>query len=223
MRRGLAVVLVLATAAMAAAGCHTARMLAPPPPLRAASAAGYAVDVEFAEPLTRASAEDVTRYTIVPVAPPATPVVIQSATLVDTLYGRVVQLIVPDWLSTNPDTAEFDLTTTGVLDAYDHSTGTRRVRFRTGLSYRAPIRALLDDRCVSCHGPSQASGSYRVDSYDALFGGGANATPNLIAGDASCRLVVKCKPGNSMFNLGGLTFFDYELLRNWVVSYSARL
>src|SRR5204862_808411 len=77
--------------------CHAAKVVAPPPPLRAASAALYAVDVEFAEPLDRASAEDASRDALYPAGSPSTPASIASAALVDTLYGRVVQLIAPAW------------------------------------------------------------------------------------------------------------------------------
>ncbi len=222
LRPGLLPTLIAAAGiALFVTGCHTARILGPPPPLRAASASSYAVDVEFAEPLDRASAEDPSHYALVAVSGGAA-AVIQSATLVDTLYGRVVQLLIPDWLTTNPDTTEFDLTTSGVIALDGRSTGSRTVRFATGLSYRAPVRALLGAHCSSCHGASRADGSYRTDSEAELVGGGRNATPNLIAGDPNSLLLVKCRPGNSMFNRGNLSFLDFEILLNWVVSYSAR-
>ena len=214
------------TAAMFAAlltlaGCHTARVLAPPPPLRAASAATYALDVEFAEPLSKASAEDPAHYTLDPAAGGAAAAV-GTATLVDTLYGRVVQLLVPDWLGSDPDGTDWTVTTSGVLTYDGHSTGTRSVTFRAGLSYAAPLQAMFDGRCTSCHGPTRADGSYRTDSRSGLLGNGVDATPDLIAGDPNCLLVKKCKPHNSMFNLAELTYFDYELIRNWVTNYNAR-
>jgi len=180
------------------------------------------VDVEFDVPLDRASAEDASRYALTPAGGGA-PASISSATLVDTLYGRVVQLVIPDWLSSNPDTTDFDLTTSGVQSVTGGSTGTRSVRFRTGLSYRAPMQAWFDSRCSRCHGATRQDGSYRTDSYAGLLGGGTNSTPNVIAGDPSCLAVVKCKPHNSMFNLATLTYFDYELIKNWVGSFNARL
>jgi len=202
-------------------GCEAPKVLAPPPPLRAASAASYAVDVEFDVPLDRASAEDASRYSLIP-ASGGTPASISSATLVDTLYGRVVQLLIPDWLSSNPDTTDFDLTVSNVQSITGRSTGIRAVRFRTGLSYRAPMRAWFDSNCDRCHGAAQQDGSYRTDSYAALLGGGTNATANVIPGDPMCLTVVKCKPHNSMFNAANLTYFDYELIKNWVESFNAR-
>lgn len=203
-------------------GCDTAKLLAPPPPLRAASAAHYAVDVEFAEPLERSSAEDVSRYTLAPVAGGA-PAVIASATLIDTLNGRVVQLVVPDWLTTDPDTSDWRVSSNGVLDVDGHSTGARSVSFRTGLGYRAGMGTFFDAKCSACHGAAQAAGGYRTDSYAALFGPGTSATPNLIAGNPACLLVVKCRPHNSMFTRAGLSYFDYELVLNWTVGFGARL
>ena len=207
---------------LAASGCHAARVMAPPPPLRAASAASYAVDVEFAEPLDRASAADPSRFEI-RLAGDTLPSVITTATLVDTLYGRVVQLVIPDWLGRDADTTDAEVTTRGVRTADGRSTGIRTLRFRTGLSYRAPLRsALFDARCSGCHGSASAGGGYRTDSYAGLLGGGADATPDLIAGDPNCLLVRKCKPRASMFELGGLSDLDYEMLKNWVESYQAR-
>lgn len=208
--------------ALVAAGCDTARVLAPPPPLRVASASHFAVDVEFGEPLDRASAEEVSRYTLRDAAT-GTSQAITQATLVDTLYGRVVQLLIPDWLGSDPDTTDFDLTTAGVLTVDGRSTGTRDLRFRTGLSYRTPLRELFDQHCSACHGAMQAGGSYRTDSYAALFGNGTDGTPNLIANDPTCLTVRRSKPRNSMFVLGNLSYLDFEILRNWVTSYAARL
>ena len=211
-----------ATAGLGAiAGCHTARLLAPPPALRAASAAAYAVDLEFDEPLAKGVAEDPSHYTLIPVAG-GTPPAIASATLVDTLNGRVVQLVVPDWFTNDPDGTDWEVTSNGVLTVWGRTTGTRRATFRAGLSYAAPLKALLDERCNSCHGATRADGSYRTDSRLGLLGGGTDSTPDLIPGDPACLLVRKCKPHNSMFNLGNLSYFDFEMIRNWVTSYNAR-
>ena len=204
-----------------AAGCHATRVLAPPPPLRAASAAAYAVDVEFAEPLDPGTAEDPARYRVA-LASDSVASPIQTATLVDTTYGRVVELVIPAWLSVNTDSVDAEVETNGVLTVDGRETGRRIARFRTGLSYAEPVRALLDAHCSGCHGPARADGNYRTDSYAGLEGGGTNATPNLIPGDPNCLLVRKCKPRNSMFDLGGLSDLDYEILKNWVESYSAR-
>lgn len=212
---------LLAALAVIVAGCDTPRVLAPPPPLRAASAASYAVDVEFDVPLDKATAEDPSRYTLIPAGGGAS-AVITTATLIDTLNGRVVQLLIPDWLATNPDTTDFDLSTSGVVSVWGVSTGNRSVRFRTGLSYAEPMRAWFGAYCNACHGATRQSGSYRTDSYAGLFAGGTNSTPNVIAGDPKCLTVVKCKPHNSMFNAANLTYFDYELIKNWVESFSAR-
>ena len=221
VRAGIAVAAATLAACLALAGCNTARVLAPPPPLRAASAATFALDVEFAEPLSKSSAEDPSHYTLTPVAGgPAAAVT--TATLVDTLNGRVVQLLVPDWLSNDPDGTDWTVTSNGVLTVYGRSTGTRSTTFRAGLSYAAPLKELFDARCNSCHGPARADGSYRTDSYTGLLGNGVDATPNLIPGDPTCLIVRKCRPRNSMFNLGELTYFEYELLLNWVTNFNAR-
>ena len=75
---------------------------------------------------------------------------------------------------------------------------------------------------MPCHGPRQANGSYRTDSMAGLRGNGTDATPNLVAGSPTCLLVRKCKPHNSMFNSGRLSYFDFEMILNWVEVYAAR-
>ncbi len=213
--------LLLASAGVC--GCHTAKLLVPPPPLRGASAATFAIDIEFAEPLYRPSAQDPARYLVYPTGNAAAPATVVQATLIDTLFGRVVQLLVSDpVLGPLPDSADYTVQTSGVLTVEGKSTGVRSIDIHTGLNYDAPLRDLFARHCDSCHGPALAAGSYRTDSYLGLFGAGISAIPNVIPGNPNCLLVVKTKPQNSMFRLGGLSYFDFELIRNWVVSYQAR-
>lgn len=200
-------------------GCHASRVLAPPPGLRAASANDFAVDVEFDEPLDRASAEDRTLYDLHPVADPGSTVEILSAALIDTTFGRVVQLLIPSGL---PDGVEYEVRSHDVLTLQQRPTGTRAAMFLTGLSYATPLRDLFAAHCDRCHGSAQQGGNYRTDTLAGLLGGGTDATPNLVAGDPNCTLVRRIRPLRTMFNRGGLTYLDFEIIRNWVVSYTAR-
>ena len=216
---------LLPIAAIAASflGCNTAAVLAPPPLLRAASASNLAIDVEFAEPLDKTSAQDASRYLVYPTTGSGAPASVQQAVLIDTLYGRVVRLFLQDPVQGFlPDSADYTIQTSAVITLAGKSTGTRSVEIRTGLNYDTPMQNLFTLHCNSCHGPARADGGYRTDSYNALFGPGTSPTPNVIAGDPNCLLVVKTKPSNSMFGLGGLTFLDSENIHNWVVSYQAR-
>lgn len=201
-------------------GCHATRVVAPLPPLRAASANDFAVDIEFAESLDRTSAEDVTRYTVRAVGGAGSQSIF-SATVIDTFYGRVVQLLIAD--GPLADTAQYSVEAREVRNLSGRSTGVRSVTFRSGLSYRAPLRELFDSRCSPCHGASQAGGNYRTDSYGALLGTGVDATPNTIASDPNSLLVRRCRPGRSMWTAGGISYLDFEMILNWVVSYGARL
>lgn len=202
---------------LAFVGCHSAALLAPPPSLRAASANDFAVDVEFAEPLDRNTAQEAGRYIVYPIGNVGAPVAIYSASLIDTLYGRVVRLLLSG--GPLPDSAEYSVQVAGVLTAAGKSTGMRVADFRTGLNYGSPLSELFARHCDSCHG---SEGGYRTDTYDALFGGGTDGVPNLIAGDPNCLLVRKTRPQNSMFNWGNLSYLDSELIRNWIISYQAR-
>lgn len=216
---------LLPIAAIAAGflGCNTAAVLAPPSPLRAASASNLAIDVEFAEPLDKTSAQDISHYLVSPTSGTGSPAIVQQAALIDTLYGRVVRLYLQDPVQGFlPDSTDYTIQTSGVITLAGASTGTRSVAVRTGLNYNTPMQNLFALHCNSCHGSAIADGSYRTDSYSALFAPGTSPTPNVIAGDPNCLLVVKTKPSNSMFRLGNLTFLDSEIIHNWVVSYQAR-
>ncbi len=202
------------------AGCHAARVLAPPPPLRAASANSFAVDVEFAEPLDRVSAEDASHYRVYPAGNPAGPVAIYSATVIDTTFGRVVQLL----LSGGPlaDSSQYEVQAEGVITFDGRAIAMRTVDFVSGLSYRAPLRELFAAHCDRCHGATRADGSYRTDGFVALKGNGTDGAPNLIAGDPTCLIIRRSRPLRTMFDLGGMSYLDFEILLNWVVSYGAR-
>ena len=45
-------------------------------------------------------------------------------------------------------------------------------------SFRHTVAPILQDHCIACHGPQQAEGGYRVDTYDELFkAGDSGETP----------------------------------------------
>lgn len=221
LQRALAGAVVVGAAL--SVSCNTAKVLAPPPPLRAASASAFAIDVEFAEPLDRASAQDPSRFLAYPTGGVGAAPTILQATLIDTLYGRVVRLLVSDPVTGFlADSADYTVQTSGLLTVAGSSTGFRSVDFRTGLNYDAQLKNLFAHHCDSCHGLARADGSYRTDSYLALLGSGTNNIPNLIAGNPGCLLVEKTAPRRSMFSRGNLSFLDSEMIRNWVVSYLAR-
>ena len=207
--------------ACALAGCHAARVLAPPPALRAASASDFAVDVEFAEPLDRGSAQTASHFEVYRFGHPESPVGIFSATLIDTASGRVVQLL----LSGGPlvDSSLYSVRAANVLSITGGSTGSRVASFSAGLGYGKDIAPLMAVHCNRCHGAAQADGKYRTDSYAGLFGVGSDgARANLIAGDPSSLVIKRSKPLNSMYNLGAMSYLDFEVLYNWIVSYGAR-
>ena len=221
-RPGILLACSILTAALGlVAGCHAARVLAPPPTLRAASASDFAVDVEFAEPLDRASAETLTHYRVYPFNHPEAAISLFSSTLIDTINGRVVQLL----LSGGPlsDSSLYTVRADNVRSLAGGLTGDRNAIFTAGLGYGRDIAPLMATHCNRCHAAAQPGGQYRTDSYAALFGAGSDGSrANIIAGDPSSLCIKRSKPLNSMYNLGAMSFLDFEILYNWVVSYGAR-
>jgi hypothetical protein len=219
VKRPLFTVAWLLALAALLAGCHAAKLLAPPVPIQAASVNAFAVNVEFAEPLDRATAQDPARYRV-HAAGTSAEETIDSATLVDTLEGRVVQLIITS--GPLPDSAAYEVVTQGVRTYDGHDTGARRVTFQTGLGYGAHLRAVFAAHCDACHGASRQDGNYRTDSLAGLRGTGVDSTPDLIAGDPNCALARRTRPRKSAFDQGALSWFESDLIEDWVVGYDGR-
>ena len=207
-------------ALLATGGCNTAAKLGPEPsdPPRAASSNDFAVEVEFPVPLDRASASDPGRFTVLDDA--SSPVAIYSAQLADTIFGRVVLLL----LSGGPlaDSARYTVLTSGMKDVFGAPLPDGRAEFRAGLRYGTDIAPLFAAHCDGCHGSARADGSYRTDSLEGLFGAGTDGTPDLIVGDANCSLVRRTRPQKSMYDRGSLDPLEADIIQNWVVSYQAR-
>jgi hypothetical protein len=84
------------------------------------------------------------------------------------------------------------------------------------LSYDQDIKAILVADCGGCHGSSQASAGYRVDTY-------ANVMKAVAAGNANSTLVVVTQPGGLMYGRwNGSAAQKADLVKQWVVTYNAQ-
>jgi len=185
------------------------------------SATSYAVVIAFDRPVSRETATQSSRYALT--RPAGDRLLPSRATLVDSLFGQAVQLVFP--LGTLEDSTAYRLTVTGVRDAWGRPLAagdSATAQFETGLWYSWPIRDVLARRCNPCHNAGHAGGSYRTDSYAALFENGSDDRSNLVPGDARCLLVLRTSPGHSMFNIAHLSCAESQLFINWVVTYQAR-
>ena len=194
--------------------------------LAAHSATSFAVDLEFASPLERTSAEQATRYALVKSS--GERVTSARAVLIDSLFGETVRLVFP--LGTLEDSTRYGMVVTGVHDAWGASLASGdsiTTQFESGLWYSRPVRQLLEQKCTPCHNSHRAGGNYRTDSYEALFGYGSDGSsgsprPNVIAGDARSLLLIRTAPHHSMFNVAHMNVAESQILLNWVVSFEAR-
>ena len=55
----------------------------------------------------------------------------------------------------------------------------------------AAVRAILERRCFSCHGPEKQKGKYRMDEPKALVAGGKSGVPGIVPGDPAKGQVVR--------------------------------
>ena len=98
---------------------------------------------------------------------------------------------------------------------------------QAGLLYEREMVPFFAMHCNSCHGSGGVSGNYRTDSHDALFEFGSDEadfdrSPNLIPGNDRCQLAVKTGYHGREFRRAGLSFFEAELVRQWILNGDAR-
>jgi predicted CxxxxCH...CXXCH cytochrome family protein len=84
------------------------------------------------------------------------------------------------------------------------------------VSWQSKIEHLFVDRCGSCHSGPTAAGSYDTSSYLGVLGGGTDAVPDALPGDAMSRLLVVLDPTTADAVHQPVSDL-YPKVRNWVV------
>jgi mono/diheme cytochrome c family protein len=84
------------------------------------------------------------------------------------------------------------------------------------VTYEADIKPIFDSRCVSCHSGANPAAQYDMTTLEEIMGNGLDGTPNAIAGDPDCLLLVKSRPGASM-NSFYSSPDEVALVERWVV------
>ena len=92
-----------------------------------------------------------------------------------------------------------------------------------GVRYQRDVAPFLAARCSNCHGAVAPGGGYRTDSRGALYAFGSDSldmdrSPNLIPGNDRCQLAVKTSHAGREFRRANLTFFDAEMIRQWILN-----
>jgi hypothetical protein len=90
-------------------------------------------------------------------------------------------------------------------------------------SFRNDIAPVLQQRCVTCHGPEKEKGSYRLDTYERLLIAGDSEQPPITAGDPErshlFHLVTTSDPVDRMPQDGeALAPTEIEMLRSWITA-----
>ncbi len=84
------------------------------------------------------------------------------------------------------------------------------------VTYEADIKPIFDARCVSCHSGANPAAQYGMTTLEEIMGNGLDGTPNAIAGDPDCLLLVVSRPGGSM-NSFYSSPDEVALVERWVV------
>src|SRR5437868_995698 len=84
-------------------------------------------------------------------------------------------------------------------------------------SWKDEIGPLFTSRCASCHTGAQPAGRYDTGSYLGALGGGSDAVPNAIAGDAGSRLVTVLDPSPAADDVHQTVSDLFPAVRGWVV------
>lgn len=81
------------------------------------------------------------------------------------------------------------------------------------------VRVLVDQYCLSCHGPGRQSGGFRVDRRDDVLGM-SGQTPWVVPGDDArsplIAVISGARPDMRMANRHKLQDEDVELIRAWI-------
>ena len=83
-------------------------------------------------------------------------------------------------------------------------------------SYAQGVGPILQSRCAECHGPTQAQGDYRVDSYQAAIARRPDGTPRVRAGDDN-SLVLQAARGTLPGGHTAIAQSELAELQAWVV------
>lgn len=85
------------------------------------------------------------------------------------------------------------------------------------VAWKQDVGALLEERCVGCHGGDDPAGGYALDTYLRALGDGSDDAPNIVSGDAMSALLVKIAPGSA--DAVHEPFTDlHPTLSDWIVT-----
>jgi mono/diheme cytochrome c family protein len=84
------------------------------------------------------------------------------------------------------------------------------------VTWEADIQPLFADHCVACHSGASPAANYDLTTLEGVKSGGLDGTPNAIAGQDDCLLLVKSRSGGSMNAFYG-TPDEVALLEKWVI------
>jgi predicted CxxxxCH...CXXCH cytochrome family protein len=84
------------------------------------------------------------------------------------------------------------------------------------VSWKDQIGPLFASECASCHTGATPAGAYSTDTYLGVLGGGSDAVPDAVAGDASSRLVTVLDPATVDAAHAPFTA-SYVEVKSWVV------
>jgi mono/diheme cytochrome c family protein len=89
------------------------------------------------------------------------------------------------------------------------------------VSFRSQVAPILLQHCIACHGPKNAKGSYRVDSFTSAVGSSDSASAAFVAGNAqeseALRRITSDDPDERMpLDADPLSTAEIELVRRWI-------
>ncbi len=89
------------------------------------------------------------------------------------------------------------------------------------VSFRSQVAPILLQHCIACHGPKNAKGGYRVDSFASAVGPSDSADAAFVAGDdegsEGLRRIVSSDPDVRMpLDADSLSATEIEQIRGWI-------
>ena len=97
---------------------------------------------------------------------------------------------------------------------------------RTGVTYAADIKPILDKSCIKCHGPERSKAKLRLDSLEGILKGGHDGKVILPGASAKSMLIINVAhlgddddwmpPPDNKLHIHALTSGQIGLIRAWI-------
>ena len=90
------------------------------------------------------------------------------------------------------------------------------------VSYSENIKAIMEEKCNSCHSGENPPGNYWTDSYEGLFGKGTDNSPDILPGNRESQIFEIIRPDDNNQGPHSIPSTNYTDIYYWIVIENAK-